>query len=185
MSNPFTVRATLRGLGLLLVIALVLPMSATAQQAPAKIAVVDLELVVTQSNSGKVLQKALEEFAQGVQAEGEAKARAFQDLQQRLRDGANSLTDDKLSDLQKQVEDAEIDLKRFQRDKEREGQKIQTEGLRKIEVDLKPIFDQVREENGYDLILNNVPGVVVMANERVDITRMIIERFNAATATSG
>ena len=32
---------------------------------------------------------------------------------------------------------------------------------------------------GLDLILNNVPGIVVMANERVDITGVIVERLNA------
>lgn len=185
MSYMSTARTTLRGLGLLLIAALVLPSVALAQEAPIKIAVVDLELIVTQSESGKALQKKLEEFAQSVQTEGEAKAKAYQDLQLRLRDGANSLADDKLSDLQKQVEDAEIDLKRFQRDKEREGQKIQAEGLREIEKQLKPIFDSVREEQGYDLILNDVPGVVVMATPRIDITNMIIERFNASTAAGG
>ncbi len=47
------------------------------------------------------------------------------------------------------------------------------------------MFDQIREERGYDLILNRALGVVVMASERVDITDLVIERFDAATAASG
>ena len=40
-------------------------------------------------------------------------------------------------------------------------------------------FIQIRDQGGYDLILNNVPGVVVMAADRIDITQQVIDRFNA------
>ena len=86
---------------------------------------------------------------------------------------------EKLAELQKQWEDAQIGIRRYRDDKQREGQKIQAEGLREIEKQLQPVFEKIRDESGYDLILNNVPGVVVMANEKVDITAMVVERFNA------
>ncbi len=185
MSYPSISRAALRGLGLLLVVTLVLPTSVVAQEAPIKIAVVDLELVVTQSAAGRALQKELEAFSNSVQAEGEGMAGGLSDLRQRLADGANSLAEERLVQLQKEVEDAQIALQRFQGDKEREGQKIQGEGLREIEKQLKPVFDQIRDEQGIDIILNNVPGVVVMAGKRVDITRLIIERFDASLSSDG
>ncbi len=162
-------------------------MLATAADAqdPVNIVVVDLERVVAQSAAGQALQAKLKKFQEDTQAEGEAKAAAARDIRQRMVDGANSLSEDKLSQLQKDFEDSQIDIRRFQDDKQREGQKIQTEGLREIETQLQPVFEKIRDEGGYDLIINNVAGVVVMANEKVDITAQVVEKLNAASGTSG
>ena len=156
-----------------------------AQEAPLKIAVVDLEAVVSQSKQGQDLQTRLESFQAQVQQEMTTLNQQANDLRQRLADGANSLSETRLAELNKEYEDATIALRRFRDDKQREGQKMQEESLREIEDLLEPVFEQVRAEMGYDLILNNVPGVVLMAGERVDITAMMVERFNAAADSGG
>ena len=156
-----------------------------AQEGPIKIAIVDLEAVVAQSKQGQDLQARLESFQQEVQQQMTTLNQQANELRQRLADGANSLSETRMAELNKEYEDATIALRRFRDDKQREGQKMQEESLREIEDLLEPVFERVREEMGFDLILNNVPGVVLMAGERVDITPMMIERFNASTAPSG
>lgn len=153
---------------------------AMAQDSPIKIAVVDLDVVVAQSPAGKELNAKLEKFQLQVQAEIDTMTNRAKELRQRLADGVNSLTEDKLAELQKQFEDEGIKMKRLKDDKTREGQKMQNEGLRDIEKQLEPIFKQVRDEGGFDIILNRVPGVVVMASERVDLTQKVIDKLNAA-----
>ncbi|MEM7353644.1 MAG: OmpH family outer membrane protein [Acidobacteriota bacterium] len=170
--------------GLMLLIGSLAAPGAEAQEKPIKIVVVDLERVVGQSAAGQALQGRLAKFQQDVKSEGEQKAEDARVIRQRIADGVNSLSEDKLAELQKQYEDATIAIRRFQDDKQREGQKMQSEGLREIERQLQPVFEQIRDEGGYDLILNNVAGVVVMANERVDITPMVIERLNASAAAA-
>ena len=59
-----------------------------------------------------------------------------------------------------------------------EAQKMQQAGLQQIETQLEPIFEQFQNENGYDLILNHVSGVVVMASDKVDITEQLIQLLN-------
>ncbi len=152
---------------------------AGAQEPPLRIAVVNLDAVVAQSPAGKALQAKLEKFQQDTQAQGEAKATAARDIQKQLVNGANSLSEDRLAELQKQFEDAQIDIRRFRDDKQREGEKMQNEGLAEIERQLQPVFEQIRDEGGYDLILNNVPGVVVMVGPRVEITRQVLDRLAA------
>lgn len=154
--------------------------AAIAQEANIKIAVVDLERVFVLSNSGKELQGKLEEFQKSVQAQGEAMTEKANATRQRIAEGGQSLTEEKLTELQKQYEDEAIAIRRFRDDKQREAEKMKNEGLRVIEQQLEPIFKAIRDENGYDLILNNVPGIVVMANEKVDITNAIVERLNAS-----
>ncbi|MCP4661404.1 MAG: OmpH family outer membrane protein [bacterium] len=150
-----------------------------AQESNIKLAVVDLDRIVALSAAGKELQTRLEKFQQDVQVEAEVMSNEAKEIRQRLVDGANSLSDEKLAELQKQLEDKTIAMRRLRDDKQREGQKIRAEGLREIERLLQPIFEKIRDEENYDLILNNVPGVVVMANERVDITQKVVDRLNA------
>ena len=104
-----------------------------------------------------------------------------QAIQQRITDGANSLSADKLAELNKELEDATIALRRYRDDKQREGQKMQEEGLLAIEEVLQPIFAQVRDEQGFDVILNRVPGVVLMISERVDITPLMVQQLNSTS----
>lgn len=155
---------------------------AAAQEATIKIAVVDLEAVVALSPGGQALGKELEEFEASVKSEVEQMRDQARQLQQRIQEGRNSLSEDKLAEMQKQLEDLSIAQRRLLDDRQREGQKKQQEGLKKIEKQLEPVFDKIRDEEGYDLILNRVPGVVVMAGERVDITQMVIDRLKAEPA---
>ncbi len=156
-----------------------------AQETAIKIAVVDLEVVVARSAAGKELRTRLDEFEKKVQDEGKALTDRARDIQRRIAEGANSLAEDKLAELQKQYEDETIALRRFRDDKQREGQKMQAEGLREIEKQLEPIFKEIQEQQGYDLILNNVPGVVVMANAKVDITEKVVALLNSKAQAGG
>ncbi len=178
-SSRWIVRSTV--LALLLLFSLS-PLS--AQDAPLKIAVVDVETVVAESPQGKALQSRLEQFQIEVQGELTRLQNDAQAIQQRITDGANSLSEDRLSELNKELEDATIKIRRYRDDKQRQGQKMQEEGLVEIETVLQPVFEQVRDEMGFDLILNRVPGVVLMISERVDITPLMIQRVNATAGAA-
>lgn len=153
-----------------------------AQDVPLKIAVVDVEVLVAESPQGRALQDRLAQFQSQTQAEMQRMQNDAQAIQQRVTDGANSLSPDKIAELNKELEDATITLRRYRDDKQREGQKLQEEGLLGIEEVLQPIFAEVRDEMGFDLILNRVPGVILMISERVDITPLMVQRLNAATS---
>lgn len=152
---------------------------AAGQEGSAKIAIVNLDYVVAQSPAGRDLQSKLDAFTQTVKGEVDRLGKAAADVRQRIADGTNTLSADKLAELQRQYEDAQIAIKRYQDDKTREGQKMQNDGLREIEKQLEPVFTKIRDEGGYDLILNNVPGVVVMAGPRIDITQKVIDSLAA------
>ena len=165
---------------LLLIALATLPVAAplAAQGQPPKIAVIDLEAVVTQSPGGKALQQRLEKFQQEVQTQGEAMATQATELRKQLTESTN-LTPEQRTELNRKLEDQTNAIRRFRDEKQREGQKMQTEGLREIEAQLLPILEKFRDEGGYDLILNNVAGVVVLAHERINVTQAILQRLNA------
>jgi Skp family chaperone for outer membrane proteins len=159
---------------------LALPSTAEAQPAPIKIAVVNLDFIVAQSPAGKELQSRLQNFQMEIRDEIDRRGETARGIRNQITEGGSSLSEANLTELQKQYEDAGIAMKRYQDDKEREGKKMQEEGLREVEKQLEPIFTAIREEEGYDLILNNVPGVVVMVSDRVEISRQVLDRLNAA-----
>ena len=140
----------------------------------AKIAVVDLERVVILSPQGKALQSKLEKFQEDVRNEAESMNKISQDIRRKVQEGANSLSEDKLAELQRQFEDQSIKIRRFTDEKQREGQKMQQQGLKDIEKELEPVMKQIQTQHGFDLILNNTPGIVVMTSEKVDITQLVI-----------
>lgn len=156
-----------------------------AQETAVKIAVVDLDRVFVLSEPGKALQAKLEKFQKDVQAEGERLNEAANDVRKRASEGGQSLSEEKLAELQKEHEDKQIAIRRFRDDKQREGEKMKNEGLRQIEVQLEPVFKSLREERDYDIILNNVPGIVVMSTQKVDITDEIVKRLNESVGAAG
>ncbi len=178
MQNPLPQQKTLVTVVLALALALGGAAGAAAQEKAINIAVVNLDYIVAQSPAGKALQAELEQFRQRIGAEAEVKAATARDLRTRMAEGANTLSEEKLAEIKRLYEDAQIEIKRYQDDKQREGQKMQADGLKGIEEELEPVFVKIRDEGGYDLILNNVPGVVVMVGERIDITAQVIEMLS-------
>jgi len=159
---------------------LILAGAAMAQQASIRVAVIDLDRLVAQSAVGQQLQQKLEDFQRQVQTEGKALADRARATKKLIDDGAISLSQERLVELQAQYEDEGTAVRRFTETKQREGGKMRDDGLKEIEDKLQPVLDQIQTEGNYDLILNRALGVVVMASERVDITDQVIAAFNAA-----
>ena len=155
-----------------------------AQESAIKIAVVDLEQVFILSEPGKALQAKLQKFQTDVQAEGERMTEQANEIRKRATEGGQSLSDEKLAELQKELEDKTIEIRRFRDDKQRQGEKMKNEGLHVIETQLEPVFKALRDERDFDIILNSVPGIVVMATPKVDITEEIVKRLNESVAAA-
>ncbi len=145
-----------------------------------KIAVVDIDRVALESPAGKALQSRLETFSKEVQKQLQEQQTAAEEIRRKAVQGTSSLSQERLAELEEEYENAVLATRRFQQDKQREADKMRQEGLKKIEEELRPIFEKLRDAEGYDLILNNVPGVVVIATPKADITPTVIERLKAA-----
>lgn len=145
-----------------------------------KIAVVDLEGVIALSDMGKALQERLREFRTKTQGEIKALVDRAAEIEQRATAGGQALSEQKLAELRREYEDAQIDVKRLRTDKQAEAQGMRDKGLQDIEKALQPVFDEIQKEKAYDIILNKAAGLVIMASEKADISQMVLERFNAS-----
>jgi len=171
------------GIGPMCFVALsLLAASPLAAQDDLKIAVIDVQKILTDSVRGKEILAKLEGLRDEKATQLEGKARELEDMRKRYEETRLTLAEDKISDMEKQIEDLTIALRRSQDDAQRELQKRQQEDFGQIEQAVMPIIDAVGKEFGYTLIFNKFQSGLVFADEAVDITDLVIERFNTSTA---
>ncbi|HEX2253460.1 MAG TPA: OmpH family outer membrane protein [Thermoanaerobaculia bacterium] len=152
--------------------------SAAAQQN--KIGLIDTQQILRTSTVGKQAAEQLRQLTETKSQEGQAKQTELQALQQRLQEGRRSLSEDKLAELQKQVEDKAIELRRFQDDANRELEKRQEELFGNIDRQVMPVINQIAQEQGYDLIFRKFESGLLYASDTIDITAEVIRRLDAA-----
>jgi outer membrane protein len=117
----------------------------------------------------------------------DAKAQQGQSLQQELatlQDQFNkqrfTVSEVRQAEMSKEIEDKQIAIRRFQDDAQRELQDAQRRELGGLEERILPIINQVGQEQGLTLIFNKFQSGLVYADQQVDITDTVIQRFNTA-----
>ncbi len=158
-----------------LVIAAAVP--ATAET---KVAVIDVQRVVTESDPGKGALQKLKQLQDQKMEEGKTLQAELDQLRDRFNKQRFTLAEDKLRELEKQVEDRTIAMKRFQDDASRELEENRRRELDALEQRIMPIIDVLGKEQGLTLIFNKFQSGLVYADNTVDITDEVIRRFNTA-----
>jgi outer membrane protein len=155
-----------------------------AAQASLKIAVIDTEQILRESSSGKKALADLKKLQD--QKEGELKARQqeIKDLQSKAQEGRLSLAEDKLRELEKQLEDRVISARRLQDDATRELNKRRDEVLAQIDSKVMPIINQLGKEGGYTMIFRKFESGLIFVDDAVDITPQVIQRMDGGAAAS-
>jgi outer membrane protein len=178
-------RCSRAALGLTLGLALAVPSVASAQNAaPAagamKIAVIDTEKILVNSAAGKKALADLKKLQEAKEKEVGTKQQEIKDLQAKVSDGRLSLAQDKLEEMQKQLEDKVIALRRLQDDATRDLTKKRDDVLGGIDQQVMPVINQVGKQLGYTLIFRKFESGLIYADEAIDITDQIIQRLDAA-----
>jgi len=115
-----------------------------------------------------------------------AKAKAMDEEMKKLESDLTtkriSLAEDKLAEMQKQLNDKKINMQRFAQDADREIGEARDRELQALQVKIEPVIDAIGKEMGLALIFNKFESGLVYASDAVEITQVVIERFNAATS---
>ncbi len=152
--------------------------------APMRVAVIDVQRVLSTSSAGKTAQERLKKL----QDEKVARAAKLQEEMKALDTEINtkklSLSEEKLTGLQKQLSDKQLALQRFGQDADRELGEARDKALLELEGKIKPVIDQIGKEMGLAMIFNKFESGLVYASEAIDITDTVIKRFNDATTAA-
>ena len=159
-----------------------LAMPALAQNAQGRVAVIDVQKVLTQSTAGKAAYEKLKKM----QDDRVAKAKAMDDELRKLDTDIAakriSLSEDKLAEMQKQLADKRINMQRYAQGADREIGEARDRELQALEAKIKPVIDALGKEMGLAAIFNKFESGLVYASDAIDITETVIQRFNAAPA---
>ena len=157
---------------------------AMAQNAPARVAVIDVQRVLATSTAGKAAYDRLKKM----QEERIAKAKGMEEdlrrLETELTTKRLSLSEDKVAELTKQIADRKIAMQRYAQDADREVGEARDRALLELEAKIKPVIDALGKEMGVAAIFNKFESGLVYASDAIDLTDTVITRFNAAVASA-
>ena len=164
----------------LAVVLVAMATSVAAQEAPSKpaVGVIDVQQLVQDSAAGKEAMVRMKKLQDDKVAEGKKMAEELDTLQKQLEAQRATLTDAKVAELQKQIEDKQIALQRFQDDTQQQLNDAQKKEYAALEQQIMPIITELGKEMKLDLIFNKYQSGLLYASERVDITDQVLRRFN-------
>lgn len=164
----------------LLVAAIALPGLAQSS-APTRVAVINVQRVLLESNQGKVARERLEKVATQKQEKAQAMRTELENLEKEISTKRLSLSQDKLEEMTKSYDEKKIALQRFAQDADRELKTEEQKTLMELEKSIRPVIDQLGKEMGFALIFNKLESGLVYASDAVEITDMVIKRYNDAS----
>jgi outer membrane protein len=152
---------------------------AKAQEPPKlAVAVIDVNLLVQDSAAGKEAMVRLKKAQDEKVAERKKLTDEINGLQKQLESQRSTLTDSKIADLQKQIEDKSIALKRFDDDAQQQLEDAKRKELDGLEKQIMPIIQELGKERKLLVIFNKFQSGLVYADDSVDLTDEVLLRFN-------
>jgi len=153
--------------------------AAVAQEAPKlSVAVIDVQQVVNESAAGKETMNRLRKMQDDKVAEGRKKADELDALRKQVATQRATLTEAKIVELEKQIEDRQVELQRFSDDTKQFLADAQRRELDALEKQIMPIINELGRELKIQLIFNKFQSGLVYADDAADITEQVVRRFN-------
>ena len=151
---------------------------ASAQTAGLKIGVFDANRVSEESDEGKRVAAKLSALGEKKKGELAAKEKEIADIRQQLDSQTLSLSPDKQSQLQKDIQKKGLELQQAQESARNEFQIEVSEAQNKFQEQLLRVINQFGRDEGFTLVLERATGGVAFAAESIDVTTAIVDKFN-------
>jgi len=150
------------------------------QATPGRVAVIDVQKVLTQSTAGKASYDKLKKMQDDRVEKAKSMDEELRKLDSEIATKRISLSEDKLAEMQKQLADKRISMQRYAQDAEREIGEARDRELQALEAKIKPVIDALGKEMGLAAIFNKFESGLVYASDAIDITDTVVKRFNEA-----
>jgi len=151
----------------------------SAQPAPSRIAVIDVQRVLSQSTAGKAATTKLNQLQDARLSRAKVMDEELRKLNSELT--AAGITAVRRANLERQIADKRLAMQRFAEDADKEIGTARDRELRELESRIKPVVDGVGKEMALAAIFNKFESGLIYVNDALDITNTVITRFNAAT----
>ena len=154
------------------------PLFARAQSSSVKIAYIDLQRVMIESDKGKDARKSLSEQLEKRKKEVNEKQSDLQKMKDTLEKQVAMITPEARADKEKQYQIQLKDYQRMTSDYQAELQQKDQEFTQKILKDLEDLIKTFGENEKYTLILEKTQGGILFASPSIDMTDKVIAAYN-------
>jgi outer membrane protein len=153
-----------------------------------KIGTINIEQAIFASNEGQRDFEALSKKLEPKQTDLKSKNDEVESLKKQLTTQGDKLNDDSRGALVKQVEEKQKKLERDVQDARDDAQTQQNEIAQRILQKMAPIIVKYAGEKGFGLIMDTSnpwpQGPVLWAGPSVDITKAIVDAYNAQSGVA-
>ena len=152
--------------------------AAAARAQQLTIAVIDVERLRDESAIGKEAKARVGKVFEERQAQFKKSADDLEALRKQLSTQRVTLTDTRVAEVSKQIEDGQVALERFQKDAQQELAELQRKEQEAFEKQVMPLINELGRELKLQMIFNKYQSGLVFADETVDITDQVLKRLN-------
>ncbi|PID55666.1 hypothetical protein CSB45_14915 [candidate division KSB3 bacterium] len=145
--------------------------------ATGKVGVFDLQEVLTKSNVGKIAAKKIESKNAEFKEKFQAEKKALRELQVEIKKKSSVWSEDKRAAEVRDFQKAERAFKEKVADASFEMKQLRDKELLPIIEELRTIVPEYAKTNGYDVILERVPGVAYF-NDSISVTPAIVKELD-------
>jgi len=181
-------------------LSLALTLGISAQSAPAtpaatttplatagsgKIAVIELQQVISATNEGQRDLEQLQKKYDGKVNELKALKKEVDGLNQQMQTQGDKMNDEARANLEKEISTKQKSLQRQSEDFQNEAQQEEGAIVDRILQKLAPVLTKYAADNGYGLVIDASQrwpqGPVIWANAAVDISKPVLDQYNAVS----
>ncbi len=148
----------------------------------AKIGVIDFERIMKESSAGKMNQKTLNTKGTELKEKLEKERQRLDEIGQALEKEALVLSDEKKREKERDFRNQVEDFRIMQQDYTNELKNLEIKMINDMQKAVFDIANDVGKKEKYTLIIEKKNAGVIYTAEQVDITDIVIEKYNAVTA---
>lgn len=157
-----------------------LTLSASAQQAPSKVGVINVQGAIIGTKDGQKASQELDAKFQPRNKEFESRNSELSSLQDQYNKGGSVMSEDKRNQLARDIDEKK---KRLERDTTDAREELQTEQQRLLQglgQRMIAVIEKYAKDNGYTMILDvgNPNTPVLYASSAIDITQDIVSLYD-------
>lgn len=153
------------------------PVFAQAPEA-LRVAVIDVQRIVEESAVGKEARSRLAKLNEEKRAQIARSQEEIDGLRKQLSTQRATLTEAKVAELAKSIEDKQVALQRAAEDAQAQLAEAQRKEMETLEQQVMPLINELGREMKLQMIFNKFQSGLVYADDTVDITDQVLRRFN-------
>jgi outer membrane protein len=144
-----------------------------------KIAYVDIQKAVNESNAGKDAKKLITKDVDKFQGQIADKQKVLQTMKESLEKQAPMLNPDARATREKEYQNKLREFQRWGEDAQNEINQKRMEMERNISIGLQKVIQKVGADEGYTLILEKNESIVLFVSKALDITDRVLKAYDA------